>query len=160
MPSRMIFFARMQKTGTLRQHFKILAEASRLSHFREQLHRLCAEEGVPAQATRLMVLAVDEAVSNVIEHATLADDSRQIDVSVEINDQKIVIRIQDKGRPFDPRPARKEPDSRSYPRRGFGLYLIQKIVDKIEYERTVDGQNLLTLTKIVDELTPGCSTTE
>ena len=39
---------------------------------------------------------------------------------------------------------------RSYPRRGFGLYLIHMIVDSIAYERTSDGRNLLTLTMMLE----------
>ncbi len=140
----------MHKTETLRQDFKIHAEASKLSELREQLYRLCADERVSPPSTRLMVLAVDEAISNIIEHAKLAENDRRIMVTVEISDQRMVVVIRDRGNPFDPRPTRKEPNSRAYPRRGFGLYLIQKIVDDIEYERTSDGQNVLTLTKIIE----------
>ena len=140
----------MEKIGVLHHEIRVEAETSQLSELRDKVYNLCAEEGVPAQATRLMVLAIDEAISNIIEHAKLEADKKQIALWLQIGENKIVAGICDQGRPFDPTPARKEPDSRSYPRRGFGLYLIHKIVDNIEYERTLDGQNVLTLTKSIE----------
>jgi len=140
----------MHETEILRQDFKIQADASKLSEFRTKLCELCAGEGIPAPALRLIVLAVDEAVSNIIEHATLSEDDRRITISVEIGEKKLTVSIRDRGLPFDPTPNRREPDQKSYPRRGFGLYLIHKIVDNIAYERTPDGHNVLTLTKVLE----------
>ena len=140
----------MEKSEVLHHEIRVNAETSQLSDLRERVYSLCADEGVPPQATRLMVLAIDEAVSNIIEHAKLEADKKQIGLYLQIGDNKIVAGICDQGRPFDPTPLRKEPDHRAYPRRGFGLYLIHKIVDNIEYERTLDGQNVLTLTKSIE----------
>lgn len=147
--SGMLFFAGMQKTGIQRKTFQVAAEMTKLAAFRGELYELCAEEGVPAQSTRLMVLAVDEAISNIVEHAKLPENCREISVKVEIAETQISVWIRDRGRPFDPRPPRHEPDKSSYPRRGFGLYLIHKIVNDIDYERTNDGQNVLKLTKVI-----------
>ncbi len=146
----MLFFRAMHKTATLREDFKIHAEASKLFEFRERLYRICTDEGIPPQPARLMVLAVDEAISNIIEHAKLPENDNKIGVSVEIDEHQLVVRISDRGKPFDPRPIRREPDGCAYPRRGFGLYLIQKIVNQIDYERTSDGSNMLKLTKSID----------
>ena len=140
----------MEKTGILRHQIRIDAETSRLCELRERIYHLCENEGVPPQSTRLMVLAIDEAMSNIIEHAKLEADKKEIKLWLEIGDEKIVAGICDKGRPFDPTPARREPDTRSYPRRGFGLYLIHRIVDGIQYQRTNEGQNVLTLTKSIE----------
>lgn len=139
----------MNQTAILRQDFKVEADAAKLSQFRSKLYALCVEEEVPAQAMRLMVLAVDEAISNIIEHADLPENDKCISITVEIGDNKVVAAIRDRGSPFDPTPARKDPDKSTYPRRGFGLYLIHKIVDTVSYQRTADGQNVLTLTKAV-----------
>jgi len=134
----------------VRHKILIPAETAKLSELRQYLSDLCAEENIPAKTTRRMVLAIDEALANVIEHACLKENNKEIELSLEIGDDKIVAEICDRGIPFDPSPHSEGPDRRSYPRRGFGLYLIHMIVDRITYERTSDGQNVLTLTKRIE----------
>jgi len=137
----------MQPTRNLRHGFRIKAETAKLRELREKLCTLCTGEGVPSQTTRFLILAIDEAVSNIIEHARLKEGDKKIQLSIEIGDKKVIARISDRGKPFDPSASKKDPDARSFPRRGFGLYLIHKIVDGIKYERTRDGRNVLILTK-------------
>ena len=122
-------------------------DTARLFQLREHIYQLCEVEGVPKQTTRLMVLAIDEAVANIIEHADLDTTHNEIELSLEISDNRIVATIRDRGGPFDPCRTFKEPDHTSFHRRGFGLYLIHKIVDYLQYERTSEGKNVLTLTK-------------
>jgi anti-sigma regulatory factor (Ser/Thr protein kinase) len=131
------------------------------------------------QLHRKLVLAIDEAVANVIEHAysrTDGDVVSTIELSIEVHKDRIVVRILDRGIPFDPRagstkserPAKAPaspaetahlppdedmvtPSARrsisSFHRRGFGLQLIRLIMDEIDYQRTPHGENLLILTK-------------
>ena len=93
-----------------------------------------------------MVLAIDEALTNIIVHGKIKKDD-QIDLTVEIDDDQIVAEFQDSGVPFDPSLDRGTPDPKSFPHRGFGLYLIHLIVDEVEYERTEDGRNVLKMFK-------------
>jgi len=132
-------------------HLKLMVplDPARLFQLREHIYRLCEVEGVPAQTTRLMVLAIDEAVANIIEHANLDATHNEIELALEIGDSKIEAVIRDRGGPFDPRRTLTKPDQASFPRRGFGLYLIHKIVDNLQYERTSEGENVLTLTKTI-----------
>lgn len=54
---------------------------------------------------RKLVLAIDEAVANVIEHAYSATNGEgvsTIELSIEVRPEKIIIRILDHGIPFDP----------------------------------------------------------
>jgi anti-sigma regulatory factor (Ser/Thr protein kinase) len=131
----------------VRHQITIKADAAQLSGMRQQVFELCTADDVPTHEARLMVLAIDEAISNVIEHADLDQDNRFVELSIEIDEQRIVAEILDRGKSFDPTPRRAEPVPGQYPKRGFGLYLIHKIVDSMEYARTDDGRNLLRLTK-------------
>jgi len=47
-------------------------------------------------------LAVDEACSNIIEHAYGAENVGQITASFEVNSQEFRLTLRDDGRPFDP----------------------------------------------------------
>jgi serine/threonine-protein kinase RsbW len=133
----------------VRRDIRVPADMSKLCELRDLLATICEEQEVPRKTARRMVLAIDEALSNIIEHASLKDNSKDIELSLEISDDRIVAEIRDRGIPFDPIPF-DNPDRRAYPRRGFGLYLIHMIVDRIDYERTSDGRNVLTLTKSIE----------
>jgi serine/threonine-protein kinase RsbW len=134
----------------VRHRVLVPADMAKLCELRDHLSQLCEELEVPSKTTRRMILAIDEALSNVIEHASLKESSKQIELSLEIAENKIVAEIVDRGIPFDPSPYNLSPDRRSYPRRGFGLYLIHMIMDQIHYERTSDGRNVLKLTKSME----------
>ncbi len=129
------------------------------------------------QVYRKLILAIDEAVANVIEHAYASDGVAAIstiELSIDVQPDRVVARILDRGRPFDPRgvdvnskakglaevhasrsrerasPAEADSAKRSSARlaaRGFGLHLIRLIIDEIDYQRTPDGENVLILTK-------------
>jgi anti-sigma regulatory factor (Ser/Thr protein kinase) len=127
---------------------------------------------------RKVVLAIDEAIANIIEHAYAGDRfcaGASIELSIEVQSDRIVASIIDRGPPFDPRSvwqavkanggaapaaAAAAPEGRPpvgaegqprgpqrFPQRGFGLHLIRLIVDEIDYRRTPEGENLLVLTK-------------
>jgi len=134
----------------VRHKILVPAETDRLSELREHLSRLCEDNGVPPKVTRRMVLAIDEALANTIEHGQLPANDGLIELVLEVTENQVIAEITDRGVPFDPSPRGAEPDRRLYPRRGFGLYLIHMIVDSIEYRRTPTGCNVLTLTKAID----------
>lgn len=133
-------------TEIIRHKIVLRADTSKLCDLRESLTALCDQHEVPPKVTRRMVLAIDEAIANIIEHARLPENENTIELSLEVADETIEAEISDRGIPFDPGPRFSEPDRNMYPRRGFGLYLIHMIADAITYERTDDGRNILTLT--------------
>lgn len=146
----MLFLVVTTLMEAVRHKILVPADTSKLSELREALFRLSEEHGVPPKAMRRMVLAVDEALANVIEHAGLKDGQKEIELSIEISSDKIEAEISDKGMPFDPCRCGTHWDRNAYPRRGFGLYMIHMIVDAMGYERTSEGRNVLTLTKILE----------
>lgn len=95
-------------------------------------------------------LAVDEACSNVIDHAYGGEDRGEIKISLELLQTGIKIIIQDHGAPFDPdcvaAPDLTSPlETRS--ERGLGVFLIREVMDEAEYDFSVPGVNQLTMVK-------------
>ena len=130
------------------QH-KILVplETSQLAGIRRRVEKICELHNVPALTTRRMVLAIDEALTNIIVHGEVGPHHDRVSLSVEIEEDHIVAELEDRGIPFDPSLDRGGPDPKSFPRRGFGLYLIHLIADDLEYQRTEDGRNVLRMFK-------------
>jgi serine/threonine-protein kinase RsbW len=95
-------------------------------------------------------MAVDEACSNIIEHAYQGQADGEIECSYEITPDSLIVTLRDRGRHFDPTHA-SEPDLnaklKDRTRGGLGIYFIRKLMDRVEYESTPDSSNVLTLVK-------------
>jgi serine/threonine-protein kinase RsbW len=95
------------------------------------------------------LLSVDEACTNVIEHAYSYSTGGKITVICNWIDEKFTVTIEDNGAPFDPTTI-PEPDvNQGLDERepgGLGIYFMKKLMDEVKYQR-VDDKNLLMLTK-------------
>lgn len=92
---------------------------------------------------------VDEACSNIIEHAYCGDCSGLIEIDCTASDDKLVITIRDHGMPFDPKSIRKPNLTSKLKDRcehGLGIYMMQQWMDEVEYQ-FFPGTNILTLVK-------------
>jgi serine/threonine-protein kinase RsbW len=116
----------------------------------EFVKRAAKEAGLDKDATYAVELAVDEACSNIIDHAYAGENKGEIECTCTPTSDALLITLRDRGRPFDPTrvptPKVKGPLSR-LKRRGVGIYLIRNMVDELSYEATTDRGNLLTLVK-------------
>lgn len=96
-------------------------------------------------------LAVDEACSNVIDHAYAGDKQGEIRISLDLTEIGLRIIIQDDGVPFDP-DCVAEPDLTSpletRCERGLGIYLIHEVMDEASWDFSTPGVNQLTLVKL------------
>ena len=107
-------------------------------------------DGLAQDLTYVVMLAVEEAVMNVIGYA-FADrpPPHSITVRLNIDPAKIVAEVTDNGREFNPT-AMPEPDlTLPLERRrvgGLGIHLMRTMMDRLDYRRS-DGRNILRLEK-------------
>ncbi|GAC1453150.1 MAG: hypothetical protein PVS2B3_07370 [Steroidobacteraceae bacterium] len=93
-------------------------------------------------------LVFEELVANIVSHG--AADGRELDVRVtlETRAEVIILTFEDDGAPFDPRgrpdpaPARSLEEARVG---GFGLMLVRHAARSLDYARTAEGRNRLTV---------------
>jgi len=115
-------------------------------HFVE-LHALQAD--LNSAAVEQLKIAVDEACTNVIEHAYRGEGEHQIDIAVIIKPDRLTIRIRDEGDTFDVGEY-EEPDIFEFARRhrkgGFGVHIMRRLMDQVEY-RTKGKVNECCMTK-------------
>lgn len=102
-----------------------------------------------------MILSVDEAATNVIIHGYRGQPG-QIEIDVKRDKTYLTIKIRDQSPPFDPT-SNPAPDLtlplEQRPIGGLGIHLMRQYMDKIHYQHTADGHNLLTLKKrIIGEI--------
>ncbi len=107
--------------------------------------------GFPPGAIAELKLAVDEACTNVINHAYLGDDKGTIELRISADSNRFTIIIRDQGRMFD-KDQYHEPDllSSLQKRRGggYGVFIMRHLMDDITYSRS-GAFNEVHLTKIL-----------
>lgn len=95
-------------------------------------------------------LAVDEAATNIIEHAYCHAQDGIIQCSCEILPNGLKVILVDQGDPFDPDEV-PEPvfttDIEEVKPRGLGLYLMRKVMDEVRFDFSAKRGNTLTMVK-------------
>jgi len=94
-------------------------------------------------------LVFDEIVTNVIRHAHGDDKSHLIHADLRLSGGALTLSFRDDGRPFDPRSVAPPKPAASLAQAsvgGRGLTLVRAVASHIDYERTADGYNHLTVT--------------
>ena len=95
-------------------------------------------------------LAVDEACSNIIEHAYGSDKGGEIECTCTAANDCLTVILRDHGKPFDPSGV-AEPDLASgieqRPLGGLGVYLMRQFMDEVRFEALGEAGNLLTMVK-------------
>lgn len=101
------------------------------------------------QALNLVLLAIEELVTNCIEYGYGDADEHTIVIILSVEDRTLTITVIDDGRPFDPLaapPPDFSPEIEDRPVGGLGIHMLRRLADHIAYERR-DGANRLTLTR-------------
>jgi serine/threonine-protein kinase RsbW len=102
------------------------------------------------QAVYAIQVAVDEACSNIIEHAYGGQGHGNIKCTCRILGDRLVIELQDDGCPFDPAKVPKPDLEAKLSDRaagGLGVYFIKQLMDDVQFKSTAQEGNVLTLTK-------------
>ncbi len=100
---------------------------------------------VDARTTQHASLVIDELLANVARHGL--PDLQPCDIEIEVEADRVLLRIADRSSPFDPRDA-PEPDVSadldSRPIGGLGLYIVRRLAHDIGYCRE-ENRNLTSL---------------
>ena len=97
-----------------------------------------------------IILAVDEAVSNIIEHAFENTLEGAIKIEIDLDSERCVVVIHDSGKKFDPlsvEPLNLDRHIKAGRKRGLGIFLMRQIMDEVKYHYKTGVENILTLVK-------------
>jgi anti-sigma regulatory factor (Ser/Thr protein kinase) len=122
-----------------------------LPELRERVRRWAESQGWSERQSGEIVLALDEAVTNVICHGYGGAPNQRIVVTVaaiadEQQGEGVEIRVRDFGRQVDPAVicGRDLTDVRPG---GLGVHIIRAMTNSVEYQRAEGGGMLLTMRK-------------
>jgi serine/threonine-protein kinase RsbW len=124
-----------------------------LARIRGAVHEAAAASALVDRDARQVVLAVDEAVANIIEHAYDGSvEPGDIRITIDATPARFEVVISDAGREFDPG-AVEMPDIREHVRNrqkdGLGVFLMRQIMDEVKYTFVQGIRNELRLVKYI-----------
>jgi anti-sigma regulatory factor (Ser/Thr protein kinase) len=113
---------------------------------RAVLHRAWGADPADADAVGLLILALDEAATNIVLHAYERRGGERIRLQVEADADTARVSLFHRGRDFNPAAA-PPPSFDGSRESGFGLHLIRQSVDEVEYARDEQGGCVIRLVK-------------
>jgi len=141
------------KDATLaRDHIRVASKVDNLYQICDFVLERAEQAGFDLRERGKIKVTVYEACLNVVEHAYFSNPDHWIDVYVGFDEQVFVIVIQDSGESFDFDPTRPYDVEQAVKDRrtgGFGLHIIRRSVDKIDYISDPEEGNRLILVKFI-----------
>lgn len=122
-----------------------------LAHIDEFARVFADEAGFNTETVYLIETAVDEACSNIIEHAYEGQENGEIECSLAADDQCLTVILKDRGISFDPTKVKKPDINAALKKRkdhGVGLFMIRKIMDEVHFKTNSTDGNVLTMVKL------------
>ncbi len=129
---------------------RIASRTESLVEVREFVDTAARAFGFSEEDVANIILAVDEACTNIIKHAYQYAADQEIEISIFPTTRSFEIRIYDNGKAFDPSLIRT-PDLKDHighkRRGGLGVYLMKRLMDKVEYNFIPGKRNEVRLIK-------------
>jgi serine/threonine-protein kinase RsbW len=123
---------------------RLPADSSRLSEARRFAERVAEEFGFGEAVRRQIMLALNEAVANAIQHGSPRDGD-EVELRAVSEDGALAIYVTDRGR-FTPRTAHRD----AMPERGRGLAFMDLLMDEVEVSAQPGGTRVRLLKRPQD----------
>ncbi|MFQ5752390.1 MAG: ATP-binding protein, partial [bacterium] len=107
---------------------------------------LCEVCGFSTEESNAVILAVDEAVSNIIKHAYNSESTEPIVINYRVFDDRLEVVLRDFGEKADPEKIKSRELDDIRPG-GLGVHLIKSAMDEVHYDNSLKVGNELTLAK-------------
>ena len=128
---------------------KIPSQTSYLALVRDLTKKMAEAAGFPAATADQVALAVDEATTNIIEHAYRGAADQEIELRFEDRGPEFRVELIDTGHMVDPRTVPRVDLGKFVTERrtgGLGMHLMEKIMDSVTFRRSA-RRNVCALVK-------------
>jgi sigma-B regulation protein RsbU (phosphoserine phosphatase) len=108
------------------------------------------DAGMDDSETYAVELAIDEACTNIIEHAYQGENRGDIECTCESNNDCLTFVLRDHGKPFNPATVNTPDLDASIDDRavgGLGVFLMKQLMDEVHFESLGESGNVLTMSK-------------
>lgn len=116
------------------------ATTSQIPKLRDFVNDCLRERNIADLILEDILLSCDEAATNIVIHGykDLMLDNPSISCAISLDGSKITVRLQDNGKEFirkEVKPPSVEANLTGERRGGFGVFLMERLMDKVEYKR-------------------------
>jgi len=128
---------------------KIPSQTSYLALVRDLTKKMAETAGFPSATADQVALAVDEATTNIIEHAYRGATDQEIELRFEDRGPDFRVELIDTGQMVDPRAVPRVDLGKFVTERrtgGLGMHLMEKIMDSVTFRRSA-RRNVCALVK-------------
>jgi len=129
---------------------RVKSKTENLSEIRDFVSANALKAGIQNATIDNIILAVDEACTNIIKHAYKLSPQGEIIIRIDYDEEKFTITIIDYGKSFEPDRVPR-PDLQKYYREhkvgGLGMYLMKSLMDDVEYTTIPGKYNQVLLSK-------------
>jgi anti-sigma regulatory factor (Ser/Thr protein kinase) len=132
---------------TSRLTHEFMAHSGELYNIRSLVRRAADESGCSEGCSELVVIAVNEAIMNIIQHGYQSNPKGNITIKIKQADNALIIQLRDFAETVDP--AKIKPrDLGNIRPGGLGTHFIREAMDDIKFLSPPDGVgNLLQMIK-------------
>ena len=146
-----IHYHRPDEKTVLDKTLNLTNDVQRVPELNDFVKNVASWLNLDSSLTSQLMLAVEEAVVNVMSYAYPLGTTGDIHVQARATEQSLKFIISDQGKAFDPTlrgTADTTLSAEERPIGGLGILLVQQLMDSINYERA-DGKNVLTMKKML-----------
>jgi anti-sigma regulatory factor (Ser/Thr protein kinase) len=102
------------------------------------IYKFGRNRSISKETLNILSLCIEEMAGNVVQHAFKPGEKRWLDLTIVDKPEVVIVRIRDNGSAFDPVAYLS-----SGAGEGYGILLIQKLADDVEYRRNLGLNNLI-----------------
>ncbi len=137
---------------SLKDRLVVTNDTKQLTVVRDFISRLLHQSALPKEDENKIILAVDEAVTNVIEHGYDQQNEGSIEIDIVSSPSSFKITIRDTGKVFNPTSSPSlniQNHVKEGRKKGLGIFLMRQIMDEVQYNFRDGVQNELTMVKFI-----------
>ncbi len=129
---------------------RVESRVERLAEIAEFVETAARAAGLNDEQVYDVQMAVDEACTNVIEHAYHGDPHGSLELTCATRGKEWVITIRDFGARFDPQKVKMPKTGDPLSKRrigGLGIFFMHKLMDRVTYDFSEGAGNCVTMIK-------------
>ncbi|MDR3610553.1 MAG: ATP-binding protein [Ignavibacteriaceae bacterium] len=142
-----------EKSKQNKNMLEIKSRTENLAAIRSFINSAATEAGLTKEVIDNIILAVDEACTNIIKHAYKYSPDGRIIITLKPDKKTFTVEIIDYGKSFDPNIV-PNPDLQKYVDQGrvggLGMYLMKTLMDEVKYYSVPGKFNQVSLSKYIN----------
>ena len=130
---------------------EIQSDPAELKSVRAEVEAFVQALGMSEKCVCKVVLAMDEALTNIIRHAYQGANDRPIEIDLAVRDARLCVTLRDYGK-YVPRETIRSRDLADVRPGGLGVHIMHECMDSVEYQPAPGGGTKLTMIKCLRDM--------